>query len=101
MCDQPGVGFTDDNEIEGQKSSGSNGNASSISRSCDKGKKRGAESARRSARNARRPKIPAASEVRHAGVARGAAAVRARLRSSNAVNGTGVIARSNVQTYTP
>ena len=38
------------------------------------------ENARRSARDAGRPKIPAASEVRHAGVARGAAGVRARLR---------------------
>ena len=34
----------------------------------------------RSARDARRSKIPAAGEVRHAGLARGAAGVRARLR---------------------
>ena len=38
------------------------------------------ENTRRSARDAGGPKIPAASEVCHAGVARGAAGVRARLR---------------------
>ena len=80
MRDQPGFGVTDDNEIEGQKPGGSNGDAPRISRSCDKGNERVTENARRPARNAGGPKIPAASEVRHAGVARGAAGVRARLR---------------------
>src|SRR5881398_662299 len=44
----------DDDEIERQKPRGSDGNASRISRSCDKGDKRVTENPRRSAGDARR-----------------------------------------------
>ena len=73
MCDQPGFRVTNDNEIEGQKPGGSNGDAPSISRSCDKRHERNFEDIGRSAGDARGPEIPATRQVRNAGVARDAA----------------------------
>src|SRR5205085_12556508 len=92
LRDQSGFGFTDDDEVEREKSRGSDGNAARISRYGYEGNKRRAKKPGRPSRDERSPKISAASQMRDAPLARGRAAPRARRRRSDHLHGAGLIA---------